>query len=616
MALANAACLLARRTGVKRILAIDWDLDAPGLPYFFSGVSATYASESHEVRRLGVVDLFRDLSRRIKQEPRQPVSEERAAKLLEETDLAEFVVPTEFQNVDLLAAGRIDHREPGTADVDWRGLFDAAPTLIRLFAERLAQRYDYVLVDSRTGLNDVSGICTTLMPDQLVFVFTPNRQNIDGGLEVLRKAARYRTESDDLRPLVIFPLQSRLELSEPELLSAWRFGSGYPDKNIGYQARFESLFSEIYDLPQCDLKSYFDEVQIQHVPRYSYGEVLAAVAERGQGTRLSLSRSYAAFVDVLATQDGPWKVKASTDHGADLLSDVKPTSTKVNSAKEYVTDERLKVKLYDLVADEVRIVLPAINQIASRDNQVPWSIEGFEERLRSYETATNDLLHIEAVLGFWGDEFHSNVLSLGPKRIVANLKPASGLTVYLATRWYPLMLLSYAAGVSAVANNRYSNLKTVFSIRVPDGYESQDLLGAIAKAAGELGSAFANLPLYNQRQTPRSDYFYQLLQPILDDAVFVGSDYDDAFDRFELLFALEYAYRSSLKELGRVWGPPGRFVWKPGGADSPFLRLTTEAERQGDQWAPLKAGFFGGSTENLKKTITAYREAIGRHGFG
>jgi hypothetical protein len=32
---------------------------------------------------------------------------------------------------------------------------------------------EYVLTDSRTGISDVSGICTMLLPDKLVVVFTP-----------------------------------------------------------------------------------------------------------------------------------------------------------------------------------------------------------------------------------------------------------------------------------------------------------------------------------------------------------------------------------------------------------------------------------------------------------
>ena len=415
MALANTAYLLARRSDVRRVLAIDWDLEAPGLHHYLSSVSI---GGIHDLGQ-GVIELFCDIAKKIKDDGRgMTVSEDRAEELLDAITLNEFIVKTEIEKVDLLPVGRIDtDYAERVAKFDWRGLFEAAPSLIRVFAERLAQHYDYVLVDSRTGLNDISGICTALLPDQLVFVFTPNNQSIDGGIDVLEKAANYRRKSDDLRPLVIFPLQSRIEMSEPQLFASWRFGSESPnDQRVGYQQRFESLFTDTYGLPECDLKNYFDEVQIQYVPRYSFGEELAVITEQGQGARLSLSRSYAAFADVLASQKAPWNVKASTGGGAELVTGVKPTLGKVSAAKEYVTEERLKVKLYDLVADEVR---QALQNIRRMSYQGQGSVEEFGQRLQTYESICNDLLHIETVLAFWGERTHENVLMLAPKRLIA-----------------------------------------------------------------------------------------------------------------------------------------------------------------------------------------------------
>jgi hypothetical protein len=40
-----------------------------------------------------------------------------------------------------------------------------------------------VLIDSRTGLTDIRGICTMLMPEKLVVVFTPNRQSLTGVID-------------------------------------------------------------------------------------------------------------------------------------------------------------------------------------------------------------------------------------------------------------------------------------------------------------------------------------------------------------------------------------------------------------------------------------------------
>jgi len=39
---------------------------------------------------------------------------------------------------------------------------------------------DYVLIDSRTGHSDVSGICTRQLPDSVVILFFPTDQNLRG----------------------------------------------------------------------------------------------------------------------------------------------------------------------------------------------------------------------------------------------------------------------------------------------------------------------------------------------------------------------------------------------------------------------------------------------------
>jgi hypothetical protein len=60
------------------------------------------------------------------------------------------------------------------------------------------QQFRYVLIDSRTGVTDTSGICTRLMPEKLVVVFAPNAQNLDGLQDVVRRAVNHRRNSSDV----------------------------------------------------------------------------------------------------------------------------------------------------------------------------------------------------------------------------------------------------------------------------------------------------------------------------------------------------------------------------------------------------------------------------------
>ena len=160
MALANVACLLSRRAEATRgVLAIDWDLEAPGLHYFFSDAMPNMAPVKG-----GVIELFQYFDQAIRQnESRRPLAEKTTDEIVRQTPFADFVVKAVVPKVDLMPAGSFDkdYAEQVTAFA-WRPFFDSAPTLMRSFAERLTELYDYVLIDSRTGLNDISGVCTKL----------------------------------------------------------------------------------------------------------------------------------------------------------------------------------------------------------------------------------------------------------------------------------------------------------------------------------------------------------------------------------------------------------------------------------------------------------------------
>ena len=295
MALANVACLLARYTTQEQpVLVLDWDLEAPGLHrYFASAIDETQCATAP-----GVIELFSALSDGIRDSGD-------TSDVVRHFDIHDYVLDTGIPGVRLMKAGALDAGYPERVTAfDWFGLFKRAPGLFATVAEILANQFAYVLIDSRTGYTDVGGVCTALMPERLVAVFTPNRQSLLGLKQVMRQAVEYRRQSTDDRPLIVFPLPCRIETAEPELRRRWRYGD--EAKALGYQPTFEALFRELYGLESCELEAYFDEVQIQHVPRFAYGEDVAVMTEGG-GERLSLTRSFEAFTERLMALSVPWE---------------------------------------------------------------------------------------------------------------------------------------------------------------------------------------------------------------------------------------------------------------------------------------------------------------------
>jgi len=309
MALANVACVLAQSEPAGgRVLVVDWDLEAPGLHRYLQRYlrRALAGDEEVQANHPGLIDLFLQIRSLLDAGGIVNCYDQDAiTELLEQVPLEDYIIETDIANLSFLKAGMFDREYAAKVSTfNWPNLYERAPSLIRAFAERLSKDFRYVLIDSRTGLTDTSGICTMLMPEIIVAVFTPNRQSLAGVIEVVEQAGSYRSESDDLRPLLVFPLPSRIESSEPDLRTQWRFGQGKAGIE-GFQPTFEKAFCRMYGLPICDLGPYFDDVQIQHVPRYAYGEEIAVLGEKSRD-RLSLTRSYERFAARLVAAVEPW----------------------------------------------------------------------------------------------------------------------------------------------------------------------------------------------------------------------------------------------------------------------------------------------------------------------
>ena len=118
----------------------------------------------------------------------------------------------------------------------------------------LRRHYDYVLIDSRTGVSDVAGICTIQMPDTLVVSFTHNRQSIEGTARVVEAVERQSAGSSTGESRIrIYPIPSRVELAEKERLDAAR-------------ARVRQQFSGVlWHLGETELQHYWQSVEILSV---------------------------------------------------------------------------------------------------------------------------------------------------------------------------------------------------------------------------------------------------------------------------------------------------------------------------------------------------------------
>lgn len=287
----------------------------------------------------------------------------------------------------------------------------------------------------------------------------------------------------------------------------------------------------------------------------------------------------------------------------------------IEKTKEFLSDSRYKIKLHDIFNQKLREVVSLLTDDQFKIQGEDFSVEKLLQRIKSYEDIIKEIQSMIACVAYWGNNDHYPLLSKTIARVCDNFSPQSGLVVWINLQWYPVFLLLYSAGISALSANNYNALATILTTRVQshrNTYETIEVTLPIGDAAADLHGVFKEIPGHDRHYVARSEYLFKLLQPRLDDLLFLGRDYEQMFDRFEVFLALEYAELEYNPE-NRVWGPLGRFCYKyssRGRSSDIFGEIVKEANTLKNEWPPLKAGLFSGSIDRFLEVSSKFEEII------
>jgi hypothetical protein len=283
-------------------------------------------------------------------------------------------------------------------------------------------------------------------------------------------------------------------------------------------------------------------------------------------------------------------------------------------------DPRQRIALDAFVNRELRAALESLSP-----EQFPVtgaaSQEDFAKRIEAYDAAINDLIPIVILLVRWGDREGLLQLEKIFSRLAETAPDGGGTVVWLRLRWYPLLVLLYAAGIAALSARRFDALGVVLGTMVwEDPSQSSSglkpLVLMVTSPLVDVADHFKRLPGHDRDRFPRSEHLFGLLKPLLDELLFLGGNYEPLFDRFELLLALTFADFRDPSGQGDCWGPPGRFAYKQGYSNSPTSMLIDEAKAAGQAWPLLSSGLFGGQFERFQNVAEKYRQLIARHHHG
>ncbi|MFN0037211.1 MAG: KGGVGR-motif variant AAA ATPase [Saprospiraceae bacterium] len=265
LALVNVATLLSKWG--KKVLIIDWDLEAPGLENFF----APYLQEIDWSKQKGVLDFLW-------------AKQKKESAPWQEWVLS-FSTKISTTPLNLLVSGKSngDYSDQLRAFnvSEFYKKYDGAH-VIEDFRKELLATYDYILIDSRTGVTDFGGICTIQMPDILVILLTATEQGLNGTAKIAEKAqAAHAALPFDREKLLIMPVPSRIDQSEYALTQEW----------LNKIATRLKPYYEDWVPAQIDLNEFIRLIKLPYIPYFSYGEKLPVI-EQGVSDPTGLGYAY------------------------------------------------------------------------------------------------------------------------------------------------------------------------------------------------------------------------------------------------------------------------------------------------------------------------------------
>lgn len=310
------------------------------------------------------------------------------------------------------------------------------------------------------------------------------------------------------------------------------------------------------------------------------------------------------------------KIKSADDFFEELADKVKsleemnapaPLSVgaAVASVKRYASDSVHRIRFHDLLMDEGARVNA---RIAEQPVQgVEPNKDSIRQRVARFEADTEVLRAMLYHAAFWAQPYHYDTI----KSTITTLVPldvGNGYVTWLRMLAYPAALGFYAAGLGAMAGGKYDLLLALTRLHFIARRKVKEALPELTTTR-VLDHNTAELIDDQRWYFPLSEHFARRIFAPQS----LPQDFDRVteVDRLEVLFALCDSDRhmsAGNASFGLLYG---RFAAHH--HDSACNALFEEAERNGEAWAPLKGGMFGGEMGRFERVKAAFVEKLAQN---
>lgn len=297
------------------------------------------------------------------------------------------------------------------------------------------------------------------------------------------------------------------------------------------------------------------------------------------------------------------------------------TAVAMETVKRYIVEPRYRIKLHDLIQEETEHVYRRITSERFNPSERPTE-ETFQQRVKEYETISEKLLAMLAILGYYDTGNNADLITEVIERLYE--PPFKGGDVaFIELHRYPALLIMYAAGICAVAAKNYKNLRAV--LLSPKHYDiinnkTENVLEKL-NAIYIFGKNYTDEWLNpNDRRVARvSNYLYDFLHNLIRNFIPDDNKYSLYFDVFEYLLSLTYLDIMLKKDENNDWSPVGRFIRRYIKRNlfeidekecTPLEEYFLQGLKMGENWDLIREGFFDGSIEQFKNVFERHQQFL------
>ncbi|MFE9784992.1 toll/interleukin-1 receptor domain-containing protein [Nocardia salmonicida] len=321
--------------------------------------------------------------------------------------------------------------------------------------------------------------------------------------------------------------------------------------------------------------------------------------------------------------------------------------------KEMVRDTSRVIEMNDLISEEVDHVIAALRDTARFPTEALPEVEN--ARIREMARIAEDYRQLIEpfcwslqVAARWAETSNLSPWSDGLRAIYNEaVEPRSGAKHMLDMRKIPAMYATFVAALSCTGQDSWQNMKSLLVDNLIDDQQRETkklfldvsspyepfensptlLTHVLARSArNEQSIEDALLEFVNNKQghyhTPVAEWLYGSLHTLFNEQFKDEPTYGSQFDRTEAMLGIisqDAANVAAGDHPDRAWRRQslwfGRSAYRFRRYRNPVEDFAGEILAQGTEWAPLRAGLFGGSFERADTAIAEYNAQLKRFNY-